>query len=145
MSKTNVTRKYGPPPKPPRDGDQEQARQRINVEVRTGRRPHPSTLLCFDCGHIGDDKRHEYDHYLGYAAAHHLDVQPVCTTCHATRDSAKKRQSHCVHGHEFTPANTIRKPNGTRACRLCRRAYDQRRRGAEFWRAYRAKRKAVAS
>ena len=31
----------GPTPKPPADGNKLQARQRINVEVRTGRRPHP--------------------------------------------------------------------------------------------------------
>jgi hypothetical protein len=34
--------------------------------------------------------------------------------------------THCVSGHEFTPENTARKPNGTRACRECKRAYDRR-------------------
>lgn len=30
------------------------------------------------------------------------------------------RQTHCVHGHEFTPENThIRKDNGQRVCRAC--------------------------
>lgn len=31
----------------------------------------------------------------------------------------KSTQTHCIHGHEFTPANTYRRRNGTRACREC--------------------------
>ena len=135
--------KPGPRPFAPRDGDKEQARQRINVEVRTGYRPHPNTLPCVDCGHEWSDgePRHEYDHHLGYEAEHHYDVEPVCTICHTRRDSAKANQTHCIHGHEFTPENTGRKPNGTRFCRECFRNYDRGRRDAAFWRSYRASRK----
>jgi hypothetical protein len=134
------TGRPGPSPHAPKDGDREQARQRINVEVKTGRRPHPNSLPCVGCGHIWQEgeRRHEYDHYLGYAAAHHYDVQPVCTECHARRDGAKAKQTHCIHGHEFTPENTIVRPNGTRQCRECRRAYDRTRRDADYWRRYRA-------
>lgn len=32
---------------------------------------------------------------------------------------AKARQTHCIHGHEFTAENTLVKPNGTRGCRAC--------------------------
>lgn len=62
------TGRPGPKPQRPRTGDKIQARQRINVEVRTGRRPHPNTLPCADCGHIWEEgeRRHEYDHHLGY-------------------------------------------------------------------------------
>lgn len=86
-----ATGRPGPAPKPPRSGDRKQARQRINVEVRTGRRPHPNTIPCADCGHVhrSGDRRHEYDHHMGYAAEHHYDVQAVCTTCHARRARAK--------------------------------------------------------
>lgn len=135
-------RKPGPKPMPPRDGDKQQARQRINVEVRTGYRPHPNTLPCADCGHIwrAGERRHEYDHHKGYAPEHHYDVEPVCTLCHANRDSARKAQTHCIHGHEFTPENTIRYKTG-RQCRTCTQAYDRSRRDAKFWRDYRAKRK----
>lgn len=84
-----VTGRPGPAPAPPRDGDREQARQRINVEVRTGRRPRPADLPCVDCGHIGPDRRHEYDHHLGYAAEHHDDVEAVCSTCHHARSIAR--------------------------------------------------------
>ncbi len=61
---------FGPAPSPPRDGDKAQARHRVNVLVRTGRLAHPNALACADCGHIWKqgERRHEYDHYLGYAA-----------------------------------------------------------------------------
>lgn len=79
-----LTGRPGPAPQAARDGDHLQARQRVNVEVRTGRRAHPNTLPCAICGHVwsAGQRRHEYDHHKGYAAKHHLDVQPVCTTCH---------------------------------------------------------------
>lgn len=85
-------RKYGPNPKPPEDGNRRQARQRINVEVRTGRRPRPNLLPCVDCGHkwAAGERRHEYDHYLGYNAAHHYDVESVCTICHRRRMAERK-------------------------------------------------------
>lgn len=84
-------RPMGPPPFAPRSGDKKQARQRINVEVREGRRPHPNRLPCTDCGHVWKvgERRHEYDHHNGYGAEHHYDVEPVCTTCHAARESAR--------------------------------------------------------
>ncbi len=140
-----ITGRSGPAPHPPRDGDKIQARQRINVEVRTGHRPHPNDLPCADCGHIWSEgeRRHEYDHHEGYAAEHHGSVQPVCTTCHAARDSAKAAQTACVNGHAFDEANTGRKPNGTRFCRECRRAHDRKRRDAAWWRNRRAQRKEI--
>lgn len=136
--------KPGPAPMAPRNGDKRQARQRINVEVRTGYRPHPNAMPCADCGHVWleGERRHEYHHHHGYSASHHYDVIPLCTVCHSRRDSEKARQTHCKHGHEFTCENTIIKTNGTRACRECRRAHDRRRpRDAEYWRDYRAKRR----
>ena len=39
------------------------------------------------------------------------------------------RQTHCVHGHEFTPENTYVTPSdGSRGCRTCRAADSRRRR-----------------
>lgn len=83
--------RYGPLPNPPRDGDCRQARQRVNVLVRTGRLPHPNQLPCADCGHVwsNGERRHEYDHHQGYAAQHHYDVEPVCTTCHHRREEQR--------------------------------------------------------
>ncbi len=122
------TGKPGPAPQPARDGDRKQARQRINVEVRTGYRPHPNDMPCVDCGHVWRDgeRRHEYDHHLGYAPEHHLDVVARCTRCHAAREG-KAVQTHCKHGHEFTEQNTYRKANGTRACRACIKRWEQDR------------------
>jgi hypothetical protein len=79
--------RHGPLPNPPRDGDRKQARQRVNVLVRTGRLAHPNTLPCADCGHAWEqgERRHEYDHHLGYAAENHLAVEAVCTICHRRR------------------------------------------------------------
>lgn len=140
-----ATGRPGPAPKPPRDGDKEQARQRINVEVRMGRRPHPNTLPCADCGHVWESgaRRHEYDHHLGYAAAHHYDVEPVCTVCHAKRDG-NSSATHCKKGHEFTPENTATRarPGGGRVCVQCRREADRKRkRGSEYWRAVNSRRR----
>jgi hypothetical protein len=90
----------GPPPNPPRDGDTEQARQRINVLVRTGKIPHPNELPCADCGHVyvEGERRHEYDHHLGYAAEHHYDVEAVCTVCHTRRGEERGEIRH-ARGH----------------------------------------------
>lgn len=134
----------GPAPLPPRSGDKKQARCRINVEVRNGRRPRPNTLPCTDCGHIWSqgERRHEYDHHLGYGAEHHYDVEPVCTLCHAARDSSKKHQTHCIRGHEFTTSNTSYKPNGTRVCIKCRRIRDRKRiRPPGYWKEVNRKRR----
>lgn len=86
-----VPRPMGPPPNPPRAGDREQARQRVNVLVRTGRMTHPNDIPCADCGHahVAGERRHEYDHFKGYAPEHHLSVESVCTTCHAARARAR--------------------------------------------------------
>jgi hypothetical protein len=87
-----ITGRPGPAPMPPRDGDKVQARQRINVEVRTGRRAHPNSLPCADCRHVWNpgERRHEYDHHNGYAAAHHYDVEAVCTVCHRRRVAERR-------------------------------------------------------
>lgn len=45
----------------------------------------------------------------------------------AARRSA---QTHCIHGHEFTEANTWIKSNGTRMCRECNKQRTRRRRAA---------------
>jgi len=139
-----ITGRPGPAPKPPIKGDKKQARRRINVEVRTGRRPHPNSLPCVDCGHEWSEgeRRHEYDHYLGYDAEHHLEVESVCTTCHSKRDNPKNKQSHCIKGHAFTEKNTYIKSNGTRMCRECAKERDKtRRRPRGYWEKVNAKRR----
>jgi len=94
----------GPAPQPPRDGDVRQARERVALLVRTGRLPRPGTRPCADCGHLGDDRRHEYDHRLGYGGGHHEDVEPVCTVCHAhrSRERGELVQVRGPHGRFAT-------------------------------------------
>lgn len=129
--------RFGPKPAAPRDGDKVQARQRVNVEVRTGRRAHPNTLQCVDCGHVHrpGERRHEYDHHLGYAAEHHGHVEPVCTVCHRSRCMARGeinvsklklaaaarsagRKTVCAKGHAMG-----RGSDGHWRCQECRREY----------------------
>ena len=74
-----------------RDPEKEEARRKVAVAVRYGKLAHPNSLACTDCGHRGRGKRHEYDHYKGYAEKHHLSVQCVCTTCHADREVRRRR------------------------------------------------------
>lgn len=83
--------RYGPLPALPRPGDKRQARRRVNVLVRTGKLRAPNELPCADCGHLYQpgDRRHEYDHYLGYGESHHLAVQPVCIICHHKRELSR--------------------------------------------------------
>lgn len=77
---------------PGRDGDQLQARRRVNHLVDVGLLPHPNSVHCTDCGHVWTEgeRRHEYDHHLGYAAEHHEHVEPVCTTCHHAREDERR-------------------------------------------------------
>lgn len=60
---------------------------RIAREIRRGALPRPNTVPCVDCGHVwaAGNSRHEYDHYLGYAAEHHEAVEVVCKVCHRRR------------------------------------------------------------
>lgn len=57
------------------------------------------------------------------------------------------RQTHCIHGHEFTPENTYVTKKGHRVCRTCRdavvarRANDRREELREYQRMYMRKRR----
>lgn len=77
---------------PARDGDQQQARRRIDYLISIGHMSEPNDVACTDCGHefLLGQRRHEYDHHLGYAAEHHEHVEAVCTTCHHARESRRR-------------------------------------------------------
>lgn len=38
----------------------------------------------------------------------------------------RNRATHCKHGHEFTPENTLSRPEGYRQCKACRQAIKRR-------------------
>lgn len=75
---------------PARDGDRVQARRRIYYLVDIGVLPRPTSVPCVDCGDTS--KPHEYDHHLGYAAEHHEHVEAVCSSCHHTREWARRKK-----------------------------------------------------
>lgn len=91
---------YQPAPRPnlgrrrvgPREGDRLQARRRVNYLIDIGSLPKPCDVPCVDCGHEWrkGERRHEYDHHLGYGTEHHEDVQAVCTTCHHRRERERR-------------------------------------------------------
>lgn len=72
----------------PRDGDKDQARGWVHHLVAQGLLEPASTQPCSDCGHERSrpGRLHQFDHYLGYAAGHHGDVEVVCTPCHYRRE-----------------------------------------------------------
>ncbi len=78
---------------PARDGDVRQARRRVNYLVETGLIPPANSLPCTECGHLWalGERRHEYDHHLGYDAEHHEHVEAVCTTCHHRRETERRK------------------------------------------------------
>lgn len=74
-----------------RDPLRERARSLINARVARGVIPPANRLPCVDCGHVWGpgERRHEYDHYLGYEPEHHGDVESTCTLCHADREKIR--------------------------------------------------------
>lgn len=51
---------------------------------------------------------------------HLLPTTPQENTLRSNSPAARKsRQTHCIHGHEFTPENTYRTDKGNRRCRRC--------------------------
>lgn len=121
--------------------EKRQARIRVNVAVRLGRMPHANTLPCADCGHCWshEQRRHEYDHHMGYAPENALQVESVCTTCHRARcmargeisvEKLKKaaavrsagRKTTCSAGHPMQ-----RFADGKWRCHQCRLEYYRRR------------------
>lgn len=128
------------------DAQKKLARAALNSAVRSGLLPRPNDVRCTDCPHVwlkGLGNRHEYDHHKGYDPEHYLVAEVVCKACHVRRDNKRAKQTHCIHGHEFTKENTIIKINGCRQCRECRRAFDRekRTRPPGFWARINANRK----
>lgn len=69
----------------------------------------------------------ELDHRCRTPACVRPDHLEPVTHRENMRRGSRAQQTHCIHGHEFTAENTIRKANGTRACRACVYADNRRR------------------
>lgn len=68
----------------------------------------------------------EPDHLCRTTGCINLDhVEVVTRAVNLARSNCvsavNARKTHCIHGHEFTPANTYTTPDGSRACRTCGR------------------------
>jgi hypothetical protein len=76
------------------------AQNKVSTLVRYGKMPRADTCKCVDCG---EPAKH-YDHYLGYAPEHALDVEPLCVSCHTKREFKRGRRKSpnpaqvCPHG-----------------------------------------------
>jgi hypothetical protein len=66
------------------------AHRAVFMRVLRGKLENPNLINCFDCGHIGNDRRHEYDHYNGYQGDDKFHVQAVCSLCHAKRHKERR-------------------------------------------------------
>lgn len=125
-----------------RDGDEKQARSRVNILVRIGLLPNPNDLPCSRCKGNKKAKRNEYHHHNGYGVEYHEDVIVLCSKCHG-EENDKSKETHCKNGHEFTAENTYIKKNGNRSCTECRRIYDRtkRKRPKGYWKKVNVKRR----
>lgn len=59
----------------------------VRLAVRDGVLPRAKTRACVDCGHPA----HHYHHHQGYDPAYHLDVVPLCRSCHPRRHALERR------------------------------------------------------
>lgn len=69
-----------------RQRENNKARAVLSYAVKVGRLPRAADLACVDCGHLGPDRQHQYDHHNGYGPGRELDVEPVCRPCHLNRE-----------------------------------------------------------
>jgi len=73
----------------------------------------------------GYDVHHKCTNRLCVNPAH-LEIVPHNN--HPDGAAVERRQkTHCNNGHEYTSANTIVRPDGTRNCRICKRDLDYNR------------------
>jgi len=63
------------------------AQVKIGCEVSAGRMANPQSLSCADCGKTAKDYHHE-----SYAKKDHLNVIPLCRSCHVNRHKQQIEQ-----------------------------------------------------
>lgn len=71
------------------------------------------------------------DHVYARGCRHKNCVNPAhleaVTILENIRRGSKATKTHCVNEHEFTPENTVIRPNGTRRCKTCQYARQNER------------------
>lgn len=91
--------------------------------------------LCFRCGErIESTDELSLEHTVPWQTARHpktvfFDVDRVAFShLKCNSGSFNREKTHCLHGHEYTAANTFRRPgDGYRECRQCRREQNRTR------------------
>jgi len=75
--------------KVPEPIEKRRARRLVQMRVRRGKLPHPSTLPCTKCGMKASEtgRRHDYHHHNGYSLEHRADVVPMCSDCHSQEEN----------------------------------------------------------
>lgn len=93
---------------------------------------------CVQCGRPGTDRHHIDGHTVNNIPE---NIRILCRRCHMLEDGrlaafprsadATRRgphRTHCHNGHLYTAENTVQWGNGTRRCRICVLARQERRR-----------------
>ena len=94
---------------------QSRARGAVRKAVLDERLLPVNTLLCVDCG----QPAREYDHYLGYADEHVLDVQPTCRGCNLRRKQPPEIRAKRPSCGTCGAGSVYVTQNGSIRCRRC--------------------------
>lgn len=76
-----VARGINPSLRTPEDFPMTAAHYMVRAAIRCQLLPRANAQSCKDCGGTAQ----HYDHHLGYAQEHWLDVEAVCAVCHSKR------------------------------------------------------------
>ncbi len=121
----------------------ERLRAKITINSSNGCWEWQASLTTNGYGQIMVDKRKCYAHRIAYEVfvgeiPSDLEIDHLCcnkrcinpqhletvtsrenTARHFNNWIDARSASHCKRGHEYTAANTLKRPNGGRACRTC--------------------------
>jgi hypothetical protein len=82
-------------------------------------------------GLVLDHYKHPQDGCIGPSCCNPAHVRPASrreNTLRSDTPAARQlAQTECVHGHKYTPENTIYDKRGRRNCRICKNARERKR------------------